>query len=40
MAEETSAMFGWSRTEVSVLGSQIYGQALMESCDHPTIEVK
>ena len=27
------AMFDMSWTEVSVLGSQLFGQALMESCD-------
>ena len=31
MAGQSSAMFGWSWTEVSVLGSQVSGQALMES---------
>ena len=25
-------MFGWSWTEVGVLGSQVFGQALVESC--------
>ena len=33
MAEQSSAMFGWSWTEVSVLGSQVFGQARMESCE-------
>ena len=33
MAGQSSAMFGWSWTEVSVLGSQVFGQALMESCE-------
>ena len=33
MAENISAMFGWSWTEVSVLDSQVFGQALMESYD-------
>ena len=33
MAGQTSAMFGWSWTEVSVLGSQVFGHASMESCD-------
>ena len=28
----SSAMFGWGLTELSVLGSQVFGQALMESC--------
>ena len=32
MAGQSYAMFGWSLTEVSVLGSQVFGQALMESC--------
>ena len=27
-----AVMFSWSWTEVSVLGSQVFGQALMESC--------
>ena len=26
------AMIGWSWTDVSVLGSQVFGQALMDSC--------
>ena len=25
-------MFGWSRKDVSVLGSQVFGQASMEGC--------
>ena len=33
MAGQSSAMFGWSWTEVSVLGSQVFGRALMESCE-------
>ena len=33
MAGHSSAMFGCSWTEVSVLGSQVFGQALMESCE-------
>ena len=33
MARQSSAMFGWSRTEVSVLGIQVFGRALMESCE-------
>ena len=33
MAGQSSAMFGWNWTEVSVLGSQVFGQASMESCD-------
>ena len=33
MVGQSSAMFGWSWTEVSVLGSQVFGQALMESCE-------
>ena len=32
MAGQSSAMFGWSWTDVSVLGSQVFGQALMDSC--------
>ena len=32
MAGQGSAMFPWSWTEVSVLGSQVFGQSLMESC--------
>ena len=32
MAGQSSAMFGWSWTEASVLGSQVFGRALMESC--------
>ena len=32
MAGQSSAMFGWSWSEVSVLGSQVFGQALLESC--------
>ena len=33
MAGQSSAMFGWSWTEASVLGSQVFGRALMVSCD-------
>ena len=33
MGGQSSTMFGWSWTEVSVLGIQVFGQALMESCD-------
>ena len=36
MAGQCSAMFGWSWTDVSVLGSQVFGQALMDSCDRHT----
>ena len=32
MAKQSYAMFCWSLTEVSVLGRQVFGQALMESC--------
>ena len=32
MAGQSSAMFGWRWGKVSVLGSQVFGQALMESC--------
>ena len=33
MAGQSTAIFGWSWPEVSVLGSQVFGQALMESCE-------
>ena len=33
MAGQSSVMFGLSWTEVSVLGSQVFGQASMDSCD-------
>ena len=33
MAGQSSALFGWSWTEVSVLGSQVFRCGLMESCD-------
>ena len=33
MAGQSSAMTGWSWTDVSVLGSQVFVQALMDSCD-------
>ena len=32
MVGQSSAMFGWSWTEVNVLVSQVFGQAVMESC--------
>ena len=32
MAGQSFAMFGWSWTEACVLGSQVFGRALMESC--------
>ena len=32
MAGQGSAMIGLSWTDVSVLGSQLFGQALMDSC--------
>ena len=32
MAGQSSAVFGWSWTEVSVLGSQVFGRVSMESC--------
>ena len=32
MAGQSFVMFRWSWTEVSVLGSRVFGQALMESC--------
>ena len=33
MAGQSSAMFGWGLTEVSVLGSLVFGRALTESCE-------
>ena len=33
MAEHISAMFEWSLSEVSVLGSKVFGQASVESCE-------
>ena len=33
MAGQSSAIFGSSWTEMSVLGSQVFRQALMESCE-------
>ena len=39
MAGQGSLMFGWSWTDVSVLGSQVFGQALMESCDIQEFEL-
>ena len=33
MAGQISTMFGLSWTEGSVLGSQVFGQVLMESCE-------
>ena len=33
MAGHNYAMFGWSWTEASVLGSQVFGRALMKSCN-------
>ena len=38
MAGQSSAMFGWSWTEVSVLGSQVFGQASMENCEARAIQ--
>ena len=32
MAGQSSNVFGLSLTDVSVLGSQVFGQALMDSC--------
>ena len=32
MAGHGRVMFGWSWIEASVLGSQVFGQALMEGC--------
>ena len=31
--EQSSAMFGWSWTDASVLGSHVFGQAFMDSCE-------
>ena len=33
MAGQSFAMFGWNWTDVSVLGSLVFVQALMESCE-------
>ena len=33
MAGQSSAMFTWSWTEASVSGSQVFGRALMASCE-------
>ena len=30
-------VFGWSWTDVSVLGSQVFGQALLKGCDEATM---
>ena len=30
-------VFGWSWTDVSVLGSQVFGQALLKGCDGATM---
>ena len=32
MAGHISVMFGWTWSEVSVLGSQVFGQSSAESC--------
>ena len=32
MAVHSYVMFAWIWTEAGVLGSQVFGQALMESC--------
>ena len=32
MAGHSSVMIGWNWTEVSVLDSQVFGQALMKCC--------
>ena len=37
MAGQSSAMFGWSWTEESVFGSQVFGRGLMESCERVTV---
>ena len=36
MARQSSSMIDWSWTDVSVLESQVFGQALMDSCDYCT----
>ena len=33
MVRQSSAMYGWNWTEGSDLGSQVFGQALLESCE-------
>ena len=33
MAGHSSAMFGLKWTEVSVFGTQVFGQALIKNCD-------
>ena len=33
MAGHSSVMIGWSWTDLSVLGSQLFGQASAESCE-------
>ena len=38
MAGHSSATIVWSWTDVSVLGSQAFGQALMDSCDLHLLE--
>ena len=38
MAGHNSVMFGWGWNEASVLGSQIFGQALVESCEFILLE--
>ena len=32
MARHSFVVLGWSWTELSVLGSQVFGQAMLESC--------
>ena len=39
MAGQSSVMIGWSWTDVSVLGSQVFGQVLMDSCGMDTSTV-
>ena len=36
MAGQSYVMFGWSWTEVSVLGSHVFEQASVESCEYNT----
>ena len=33
MAGHSAVMFGWSWTNISVSGSQLFGQASAESCE-------
>ena len=33
MTGHSSVIYGWSRTEESVFGSEVFGQASMEGCE-------